>query len=149
MLFHIYDNPALHPSVKPFIWVLSYCYFVNPVEGCTEYYLQLKEEYHRRAGVLLKQIAADLGYSPNQYEVRSNKAGPALWGEVTLHADDLYVQFCLNRIAEGLEILHRWCQGQQDYTGGPNHWLRFSALENYETVLQCFERTRDSGHAQD
>ena len=137
-----YNDPALHQAVKPFLRILASCDRLKPEES-------IKTQYHLRGRLLLEAIAADLGYNSEQYEVRSNKAGPAVWGEITLHANDLYVQFCLGCIVDGLEILHRWCKGQQDYRGGPNHWLRFSALKDYETVLHRFERTRASGHTQE
>ena len=64
-----------------------------------------KELFHRYGKSLLRRIARDLGYTPDSYDVRSNMAGIAVSGEITLHADDLYVQFSSSPFSEDYQIL--------------------------------------------
>jgi hypothetical protein len=40
----------------------------------------------------LLALAAALGFGAGDYDLRSNEAGIAVSGEITLHADRLYVQ---------------------------------------------------------
>jgi hypothetical protein len=95
-----------------------------------------KEAFHRRAKAVAKLIAAELGLAPGSYDVRSNKAGIAVGGEVTLHSDTLYVQFGQGFNREG--FLYRSCRGRKDYTGGSNHWMRWRELLDFARAVQNF-----------
>lgn len=106
------------------------------------YNAEAKELFHRRGKALLKQIACDLGYAKDSFDVRSNKAGIAVSGEVTLHTDDLYVQLAQGCFGSELEILYRSCQHRRDYIGGGNNWMSFGHLRNYETVLERLKASR-------
>lgn len=101
-----------------------------------------KEQFHRRGKALLRQIARDLGYASGSYDVRSNKGGIAVSGEITLHTDDLYVQFSCSAFGSELQILYRRCQHRRDYTGERNHFLPFQALRNYDLVIVAFQTLR-------
>lgn len=86
-----------------------------------------KDQFHRDMRRNLRALADALCLKPNQYSIRSNKAGPAVLGEVTLHADWVYVQvggsyWTVDR------ILVRSCQGQGDYTGGVNQYVPLDAV---------------------
>jgi hypothetical protein len=86
-----------------------------------------KDQYHRAAKSVLKKVAKELGFTPGSFEIRSNKGGHAVAGEITLHHEKVYIQFndCM-----GGKILYRSCNGLKDYTGGPNNWMTFDALTN-------------------
>lgn len=101
------------------------------------YDAEAKELFHRRGKALLKQIACDLGYAKGSFDLRNNKAGIAVSGEVTLHTDDLYVQLSQSCVGGGdMDILYRDCQHRRDYSGGRNQFMSFGYLRNYETVLE-------------
>ena len=88
-----------------------------------------KATLHNSGRSFLKALADDLGLTKDQYTVRSNKAGIAVSGEVTLHADSLYVQLSESVMRPGqVGILYRSCQGQKDYSGGMNHHLTVQNL---------------------
>ncbi len=111
----------------------------------------LKIRFHRIGQNLLAHIASDLGYAPEDYEIRSNKAGPAISGEITLHTINLYVQFSQRPyIIPGqprMDILHRSCKGLNDYVGGSNNFMPFTALECYELFLMTLRSTARKGAA--
>jgi hypothetical protein len=67
--------------------------FLDVASEPVAYNPEHKALFHRRGEALLVQIAQDLGYHQDQYDLRSNPAGIAVSGEITLHTDDLYVQF--------------------------------------------------------
>ncbi len=106
----------------------------SPINGYSEAAARNKALFHRLGKVLLRCMALDLGYAPGTFAVRNNFAGIAVSGEITLHADDLYVQVSQRSIG-GLDILYRACQGRKDFTGGRNHFLPFAALEDYGQAL--------------
>lgn len=108
----------------------------GPVNGYSEAGARNKALFHRRGKALLHCMATDLGYVSGTFALRSNFGGIAVSGEITLHTDDLYVQFSKSCFGGGcMDILYRTCQGRKDYTGGRNHFLPFSALEDYRQTL--------------
>jgi hypothetical protein len=103
-----------------------------------------KALFHRYGKALLKRIAHDLGYIPSSYDLNSNLAGIAVSGEITLHTDDLYVQFSAPSYCEDYQILYRRCQGRRDYRGLCNHFFRFRALTEYGQVIAALQALRAS-----
>ena len=86
-----------------------------------------KNEYHRLTRQYLAYIAKLLGLLKGSFEIRSNMGGIAVCGEITLHADDVYVQF--GHEAMGL-ILARTCNGRRDFTGGRNQWISPGCIDD-------------------
>lgn len=90
-----------------------------------------KDTFHRTGKKALKEIAELLGLSDGTFDIRSNKGGDGVIGEVTLHADSIYIQFCdINRNS----FFFRSCKGRKDYGGGTNNWTSYSSLKNPETI---------------
>lgn len=54
-----------------------------------DYDPQSKTAFHNEAKRALRALANHLGLAPDSYNLRSNKAGPAVSGEVTLHTETL------------------------------------------------------------
>lgn len=75
----------------------------------------------------LRKVAVALGLDKDEFDLRFNPGGIAVWGEVTLHTDSLYIQ-----ASHGcdLGVLVRTCCGRKDYSGGMNHWFPFALLAN-------------------
>ena len=46
-----------------------------------------KDAFHALARKQFKALAAELGLQKGEYDLRTNKAGPAVLGETTLHTD--------------------------------------------------------------
>lgn len=95
-----------------------------------------KDKFHRDAKAYLRLLAAHLGLGEGSYDIRSNKAGPASLGEVTLHSETFYLQL------GGLfpdSILYRACQGRKDYTGGRNRFMLYASLEDPEYVTDAYK----------
>ncbi|MGY3581782.1 alpha/beta hydrolase [Bradyrhizobium sp. USDA 4350] len=93
-----------------------------------------KQAFHRTARARLKALAEVLELPEGSYDLRSNKAGIAVSGDVTLHHDKLYIQasqsamVAENGAAHGLLV--RTCKGRKDYTGGRNHMLHLKELDD-------------------
>ena len=95
-----------------------------------------KRVFHRRAQRQLKQLAVMLGLTPDAYDLRSNQGGIAVSGEITLHADRLYVQACQPATGHDTGILFRTCQGRKDYHGGPNNFASLHLLNRPEELAR-------------
>lgn len=103
------------------------------IQGYDEEQLLKKKAFHRDGKKFLTSLATVLGLNPNAYEIRSNTAGPAVSGEVTLHADHLYVQLGEFSTRRGVSILYRSCKDRKDYTGGHNNFGFCAELKDSAT----------------
>ena len=93
------------------------------------YNVAQKTRFHREAKVRLKALAHLLHLDTEDYDLRQNKAGSAVSGEITLHADHLYVQVTQTGGDNLNAILIRTCKGREDYAGGQNHFVPLSWLD--------------------
>jgi hypothetical protein len=90
-----------------------------------------KETLHTSGRSFLRGLAKELGMADGSFDVRSNKAGIAVSGEVTLHSDQLYVQLsesCMGR--GGISLLYRNCAGRRDCVGGMNNFIDAAQLQD-------------------
>jgi hypothetical protein len=87
---------------------------------------EAKRAFHKHARRRLKELADALGLAPQNYDLRSNAGGIAVSGEVTMHADHVYVQASQPATGNDNGVMFRTCKGRKDYYGGPNH---FSSLD--------------------
>jgi hypothetical protein len=92
-----------------------------------------KRNFHLVGSRVLRAIAGDIGLEKDEFEVRSNKGGVAVSGEVILHADNLYIQFYANGTGK---FLYRRCKSRQDYCGETNYWFSFEELATDEGILK-------------
>lgn len=98
-----------------------------------------KRSFHTEAARSLRELAKALGLGRGDYDLRSNKAGPAVSGEITLHADRLYVQISQPFVA-GSEILYRRVDSRTDYTGKRNHYAAIDKALDPSTLAATIRR---------
>ena len=89
-----------------------------------------KKEFHRQARIALRALAKELRFPERSYDLRSNRAGVVVSGEVTLRHDRVYIQVCQPATGAGSGILIRTCEGQRDFEGGRNHLAPLSLLDH-------------------
>ena len=98
---------------------------------------EFKDEYHRIGKLALKRLAGDLGLHSSEYDIRSNRGGIAVGGEVTLHTDNIYIQINSGMMCKHQPVMYRECDGRKDYTGKRNN---FSCFKNGpQEILQFFK----------
>ncbi len=102
-----------------------------------------KEQFHRLACRQLRLVAAALKLRPAEYDLRSNRAGGAVSGEVTLHSDHIYVQASQPFGGFDSGILIRRCNGRSDYLGERNH---MASLDLLHRPVELAERIRQVCH---
>lgn len=88
-----------------------------------------KRRFHAVARKRLRTLARELGFRDDSFDLRSNKGGPAVSGEVTLHHEDVYVQASQSVMGSEKGLLIRTCAGRADYTGGRNHFAPLAWLD--------------------
>jgi hypothetical protein len=93
-----------------------------------------KSRFHSEARARLRRLAAELGFSSSSYDLRSNPAGVAVSGEITLHHECVYVQVCQPATRADSGILIRTCEGRRDYIGGRNHFAPLSMLDDISAL---------------
>ena len=103
-----------------------------------------KEAFHKTGKRLLRRVADELGLIKGQYDLRSNLAGIAVSGEITLHTDTLYLQLSQGALMQGAaQILYRSCAGRRDYVGHANHFIALSELQdqdNADRFIACLKK---------
>lgn len=88
---------------------------------------QAKKLFHSDGRKVLKRLADALCLADGSYDLRSNKGGIAVSGEITLHGEEIYVQLSLD-IGAGREVMFRRVAGRKDYCGDRNHWAALGEL---------------------
>ncbi len=102
----------------------------HPLTGYTDETHAAKVAAHRLGRDVLKKLARDYLMLPvAEYSIRSNMAGPAVSGEVTLHCNTLYLQIGQS-MSPGTCVLYRRCNGMKDYTGGSNNFATVDRLDD-------------------
>lgn len=99
----------------------------------------LKKAFHREGKKVLRKLTALMGLKKGEFDVRSNMAGIACSGEVTLHSERLYMQINQTIMGPQSAILMRSCEGRKDYTGGMNHFAPITALADLEDFALYLE----------
>ena len=142
---YFYKEFIMQKHIHNILHIVNTC---GNIDGSTEERQAMKDAFHENGKALLKAIAQELGLKPSHYDLRSNKGGIAVCGEITMHTDSLYVQ--ISQIGSaGLDILYRSCNGRKDYGGSHsrNNWFAFHDLDNMPRVLEAFKRVQDGKHA--
>lgn len=98
-----------------------------------------KEAFHRAGMLRLRKLAAALDMPAGTFDVRSNRAGMAVSGEVTLHGERIYVQVSHGGICPG--IMFRTCDGRRDYCGHRNHFAPLAELDNVDRLAARIRST--------
>ena len=89
-----------------------------------------KRLFHHPVRRQLRLLADALGLAPGAYDLRSNKGGIAVSGEITMHSETIYVQACQPATGHNSGVLFRVCQGRKDYTGGRNNFASLDLLND-------------------
>ena len=92
------------------------------------YDAEAKRLFHSRTRAQLRRLATALDLEAGSYDLRSNQAGIAVSGEITLHGDHLYVQVSQSAMGYHSGILFRTCKGRKDFVGGPNNFASLDLL---------------------
>lgn len=120
------------------------------IQGYSDDQDSVKDKFHSHGKAFLKELAKALGLSTQQFDISSNRGGPAVSGEVTLHADSVYISLSESCTSRGVGMLYRSCKGRKDYSGGTNNWILmrdFAHCEQQERALETM-RSLVSRHAQ-
>jgi hypothetical protein len=99
-----------------------------------------KRLFHTQARRQLLDLALALGFAPGAYDLRSNAGGIAVSGEITLHADRLYVQVSQPATGSNTGILFRSCEGRRDYVGGRNNFASLDLLHRPRDLAALIRR---------
>jgi len=87
----------------------------------------------------LRKLAALLLMHPETFDLRSNKAGVAVSGEITLHGEQIYIQVSQSIGGAAAGILIRQCDGRKDYTGYRNHFAPLNLLDDLPALARRVE----------
>jgi hypothetical protein len=115
------------------------------LNGTLSYEHDNKQKFHLIGQKVCRKIAKALGLAPGTFDVRSNMGGIAVSGEVTLHGENIYIQFSQTGYHNG-DIMYRKCEGRKDYCGKINHYLTCDYLDrNFDGAIAAFKDVRKVG----
>jgi hypothetical protein len=97
-----------------------------------------KEAFHWEGRKVFRRLASHMGLLPREYDVRSNKGGIAVSGEIILHTDRVYLHLSQGMGPE-LSLMMRSCDGRKDYIGGKNHFAPIDVLADFERMAIYLE----------
>lgn len=87
-----------------------------------------KRLFHSEGRAAMRRLAEALDLENGRFDIRSNKGGPAVSGEVTLHGEMLWVQLSLEPLGLDHEVCFRKVQGRDDHIGHRNCWASIGEL---------------------
>ncbi len=86
-----------------------------------------KRAFHSEGRTAMRRLAEALQLAKAGFEVRSQRAGPACSGEITLHGEEVWVQLSLGALGPDRELMYRRVRGRDDHIGGRN---RFASIRD-------------------
>lgn len=110
--------------------------YINIATTPVAYNSAAKKEFLRTSKQLAMRIASRLGLNEDQYEIRVNRGGIAVSGEVTLHTDSHYIQFAQMSGVLDNGFLVRSCKNRKDFSGGRNHFVKWEDLRDLGRVCE-------------
>ncbi|OZA00400.1 MAG: hypothetical protein B7X99_04300 [Rhizobiales bacterium 17-65-6] len=87
-----------------------------------------KRTFHAEGRAAMRRLAEALEMDEGSFDIRSNKAGPAISGEITLHGEEIWVQLSLSCMGPDHEVLFRRVRGRDDHCGERNRWASINEL---------------------
>ena len=87
-----------------------------------------KRLFHSEGRAAMRRLAEALGLETGAFDLRSNKAGPAVSGEITLHGETLWVQLSLGPFGPDREVCFRKVRDRHDHIGERNCWASVREL---------------------
>lgn len=99
-----------------------------------------KRLFHNEGRTALRRLADALGLDDSAYDIRSNKGGPAVSGEVTLHGDNIWVQLSIGPFGSDREVCFRKVQDRSDHIGERNYWTSVRELMEPERLAVRIRR---------
>jgi hypothetical protein len=102
------------------------------------YDAEAKRAFHDQARRRLRELATAVGLSRDECDLRSNLAGIAVSGEITL-GDRIYVQVSQSVTGPDSGIPFRTCEGREDYVGGANNFASLDLLHRSRELARLIK----------
>lgn len=87
-----------------------------------------KRVFHHEGRQAMRRLAEALGLDPGSYDVRSDKGGVAISGDITLHGEEVWVRLSLGPFGPDHEVAFRKVRGRDDHCGDRNRWASIQEL---------------------
>lgn len=107
-----------------------------------------KRQFHSEGSVAMRRLADALGLAEGSFEIRSNKGGIAVSGEITLHGEEVWVQLSLGLMGPNREVMYRRVRGRSDHVGDRNHYASIRDLLGPDRFAEQLRRHLHLSHGQ-
>lgn len=88
----------------------------------------------------LRALADALCLPDESYDIRVQRGGVAVSGDVTMHSETIYVQLSLGVMGAGREVMFRKVAGRKDFVGDRNHFASIHELIKPGTLAARIRR---------
>lgn len=88
----------------------------------------------------MRKLAGALSLPDDSYSIRSNRSGPAVSGEITLHGEEVWVQLSLGALGPDNEVSFRRVGGRDDHLGDRRRFAAIRELLNPERFADRLRR---------
>ena len=99
-----------------------------------------KDLFHADGRRAMQKLATALALSDSSYSIRSNRSGPAVSGEITLHGEEVWVQLSLGALGPDYEVSFRRVTGRDDYASDRRRFATIRELLNPERFAERLRR---------
>lgn len=99
-----------------------------------------KDLFHADGRKAMRNLAAALALADGSYTIRSNRSGPSVSGEITLHGEEVWVQLSLGALGPEYEVTFRRVRGQHDHLGDRRRFAAIRELLNAERFAERLRR---------
>lgn len=99
-----------------------------------------KRLFHSEGRNAMRRLADALGLGAGTFDIRSNKGGPAVSGEITLHGEEIWAQLSLGVFGVDREVCFRKVRGRGDHIGECNMWASVRELMNPQRFASRIRR---------
>lgn len=99
-----------------------------------------KRTFHSEGRAAMRRLAEALALADGTFDIRSDKGGPAVSGDIILHAEEVWVRLSLGPFGPDHEIAYRKVRGRSDHIGERNHWASIRDLLQPDRFAQRIRR---------
>lgn len=106
-----------------------------------------KRQFHADGRRAMRRLAEALSLPDGSFDVRSNRGGIAVSGEIVLHGEEAWVELSLGCMGQGREVMFRRVRGRTDYIGDRNRFASVRELLSPDSFAVRLRRELALTHA--
>jgi hypothetical protein len=100
----------------------------------------IKQQFLELGKRVMGYLAEMLDLEKADRDISVNAGGVACSGDIYLHSDTVFVNFCQSALGPGYGFMYRKPKNRKDSCGGANHWMQYEQLRDMATAAIQIKR---------